>query len=152
MAQQRILILMIDRGDRKSDTHAIEEVTNRQGALIGVAQALALFPGVSRSAATILGGLLTGLDRRTAVEFSFFLSIPTLGVATLYALAKSASSLRGSEWLLLAAGFISTFITALIVVRWFLRFVSTNTLAPFGIYRIIVGFLVLALFLTGVLR
>jgi len=147
-----ILMLMIDRGDRKGDTHALEEVTVRQSALIGAAQALSLFPGVSRSAATILGGLVTGLDRRTAVEFSFFLAIPTLGSATLYALAKSASSLQSSDWTLLIAGFVSAFITALIVVRWFLRYVSTNTLAPFGVYRIIVGFVVLALYLTGVLR
>ena len=147
-----ILILMIDRNDRKGNTHATEEVTTRQSALIGAAQALSLFPGVSRSAATILGGLVTGLDRRTAVEFSFFLAIPTLGSPTLYALAKSASSLQSSDWILLAAGFISTFITALIIVRWFLRYVSTNTLAPFGIYRIVVGFLVLTLYLTGLLR
>ena len=147
-----ILILMIDREDRESSTHTIEAVSPRQGVAIGLAQSLSLFPGVSRSAATILGGLLTGLDRRTAVEFSFFLSIPTLGIATLYELAKSAPSLQPSDWLLLLAGFISAFITAVIVVRWFLRYVSTNTLAPFGIYRIVVGFLVLTLYLTGLLR
>lgn len=147
-----ILIIMLDRNDDGAQTKAIEAVTPAQGAAIGIAQAVSLFPGVSRSAASILGGLFAGLDRRTAVEFSFFLSIPTLGIATLYELARSASTLQSNDWGLLAAGFIAAFVTAVIVVRWFLRFVSTHTLVPFGIYRILVGVVVLALYLAGVLR
>lgn len=147
-----VAILLLDRERRDASIKGLEAVPPLTGLGVGVAQALALVPGVSRAAASILGGLGLGMDRRTAVEFSFFLSIPTLLVATLYDLFKSASGLGGSDWLVLAVGFVTAFITALIVIQMFLRYITTHTFRPFAIYRIALGALVLALFAVGVLR
>jgi undecaprenyl-diphosphatase len=107
--------------------------------LIGVIQSLSVIPGVSRSAATILGGMGLGLKREAAVEFSFLLAIPTMFAATGYDLLKSADQFKSDDFLLLAFGFIISMITAIISVKWFIGFVKTNTLIPFAIYRILLA-------------
>jgi len=105
-----------------------------------------LWPGFSRSAATILGGLLCGLTRKASTEFSFFLAIPTLGAATVYDLAKKHDALAPGDavWLLTAT--VVSFVVAWASIRWLLRFVATHDLAPFAWYRLALGLLVLAAF------
>ncbi len=121
--------------------NSIENLTLKQSFLIGLAQSVSIIPGVSRSAASILGAMYLGAGRQTAVEFSFLLAIPTMLAATLLDLLKVETSFTSAEWKLLAAGFAGAFIVALFVVKWFVKFVQTNTFIPFGIYRIIVSIL-----------
>lgn len=117
-----------------------------RGALgIGLAQVLSLFPGVSRAAATIMGGMVLGLDRKTSTEFSFFLAIPTLLAATLYQLLKSWHMLTTADLGLFAVGFVTAFISALAAVRMFVRFISHHDFRPFAWYRIALAAVVLAL-------
>ena len=113
-----------------------------RAALIGAAQCVALWPGFSRSAATILGGLLCGVERKAATEFSFFLAIPTLGAATVYDLWKERHALVPGDfaWLLVAT--VVSFFVAWGSIRWLLRFVATHDLTPFAWYRIALGLLV----------
>lgn len=106
---------------------------------VGALQCLAMIPGVSRSGATIIGGLAMGMDRKTATEFSFFLAMPTMLAATLYSLWKERHHLNSDSFLLIAIGFLVAFLSALVVVRWFVRFVSKHGFAPFAWYRIVVG-------------
>jgi undecaprenyl-diphosphatase len=115
----------------------IEKLTHKQALMIGLIQSVSMIPGVSRSAATIFGGLALGLNRKAAVEFSFLLAIPTMAAATGYDLLKTSHAYSSSELQALAIGCITAFITALIVVKWFIKFVQTSNLIPFGIYRII---------------
>jgi undecaprenyl-diphosphatase len=105
--------------------------------LIGCAQSLSVIPGVSRAAATIVGARLLGMKRKDAVEFSFLLAIPTMAAAAGLDLVKSGRNFTGSQYELLAVGFIGAFITALITVKWFIGFVKTHTFIPFAIYRIV---------------
>jgi len=126
------------------DTHQLQEISPKQAAAIGLAQIVSLVPGVSRSAATILGGMISGLDRRVATEFSFWLAIPTLVLATLFDLATSLDLLQSGDLLILLVGAIVSFFVALIVIRALLRYVQTNTFEPFAYYRIALGLIVLA--------
>lgn len=112
---------------------------------VGLAQVLALFPGVSRSGATIMGGLLMGMRRDVAAEFSFFLSIPTMLAATGYSYYHSRELFVAEDLLLLGLGLLTAFVTALVVVAAFLRFIKTHTFRFFGYYRIVFGLLLLAL-------
>ncbi|WP_309573453.1 undecaprenyl-diphosphate phosphatase [Deinococcus sp.] len=132
----------------------LDSVTTRQAALIGVAQAVAIIPGVSRSGASIVGGLLTGLNRVTATAFSFFLGIPILGGAGLYSLYKARHALGnipgGSSTLVI--GTVVAFVTALISVTWLLRYVSTHDFRGFAVYRVLMGAVILALLAAGVLH
>jgi undecaprenyl-diphosphatase len=114
-----------------------ERMTLFDAFLIGCAQSLSIIPGVSRAAATIVGALLLGITRETAVEFSFLLAIPTMAAATGLDLLKNGRYFTGTQYELLAVGFIGAFITALLTVKWFIGFVKSHTFIPFGIYRII---------------
>ncbi|OLV19605.1 undecaprenyl-diphosphate phosphatase [Deinococcus marmoris] len=132
----------------------LDSVTLRQAALIGVAQAVAVIPGVSRSGASIVGGLLTGLNRVTATAFSFFMGIPVLGGAGLYSLYKARNALGSIPGgsLALILGTAVAFVTALISVGWLLKYVSTHDFRGFAVYRVIAGVLILVLIATGVMR
>lgn len=110
---------------------------------IGLFQCLSLIPGVSRSGATIVTGLLVGLDRRAATDFSFLLALPTMYAATLYSMWKGRAALAGEMGLGMAVGLLAAYVSALIVIHAFLRFVQTNSLRPFGWYRIAAGLAVL---------
>ena len=116
---------------------------------IGVSQVLALVPGVSRSGATIMGGLLQKLDRKTAAEYSFFLAIPTMLAATLFDLLKSRGSLHSSDALMLGVGFVFAFVSAMIAIKVFIKFISTHSFRGFAWYRIVLGVLLLVLFEMG---
>jgi undecaprenyl-diphosphatase len=137
-------------------TEDLEQVNTGQSIFIGLAQvAAAVFPGVSRSMATIAAGQLSGMSRTSALEFSFFLSIPTMAAATLYDLLKSlrhkagehaigAAPQSAEQWIALLIGFVVSFIVAYAVVAWFMSWVRKRGFVPFAIYRIIFGIIVLA--------
>jgi undecaprenyl-diphosphatase len=127
---------------------AVPVISIVQALWIGFAQALALVPGVSRSGAAIVGGLLVGLDRATATRFSFYLAIPTLGAATVYDLAKSSGRLTASDLWLLLLGTVVAGLVAGASISWLLRYVSRHTFVPFGIYRIVAGVALLILSAT----
>jgi undecaprenyl-diphosphatase len=127
-----------EQADAVADIH---KITYRQAFGIGLFQSFAIIPGISRSASTILGGLLLGLRRTTIVEFSFLLAVPTMGSATALDLYKNYSTFSASDTAALAVGFFAAFTVALVVIRLFLQYVRTRTFIPFGIYRIIVAIL-----------
>ena len=116
---------------------------------VGLCQCLALIPGTSRSGATIIGGMLLGLSRKAATEFSFFLSMPTLIGAGAYSLWKERALLSAADIPLFTVGLVFSFIAALICVRWLLRYISTHTFTPFAWYRIAFGIVVLATAYSG---
>ena len=120
--------------------------------LVGCAQALALIPGTSRSGATIIGGMLFGLSRVAATEFSFFLAIPTLFAATGYSLWKDATLLSPQALPGFGVGFVSAFVSAFACVRWLIRYVSHHDFLPFAWYRIAFGAVILATAYSGVVR
>jgi undecaprenyl-diphosphatase len=117
----------------------LESITYTQAALIGVFQAIAIIPGVSRSAATIVGGLCLGISRRAIVEFSFMLAVPTMAAATLLDLIKSGHSFTGHEVGMLSIGLITAFVSALLAVKFLLGFIKNHTFVPFGVYRIVIA-------------
>ena len=138
-----IVILLVDRGHGSPRIYDTEHMPLWTAAALGFFQALALFPGTSRSAATIVGGRLLGLSRICATEFSFFLAIPTLLAATAYSLFKARHVFEAGDLGPLALSSIVSFLTALVAIRGFIRFVSTHTFAAFAWYRIALGVLVL---------
>jgi undecaprenyl-diphosphatase len=140
-----VLILIVEAIPRRPRTIRAERVGWQQALAIGFAQCLALWPGFSRSAATILGGLGVGLDRRAATEFSFFLAIPTMFAATIYDLVKNRSSLLPGDAGWLALSFVISFVVAWASIRWLIRFVSTHSFRGFALYRIAVGVVLLVL-------
>lgn len=119
----------------------------RTAFFIGMFQLLSFIPGVSRAGATILGGLLLGMKRTVIIEFSFLLAVPTMLAASALDIYKTGSAVDASEWGILGVGMLTSFIVALLVMRWLLKFVETHTFLPFGVYRILAGiaFLVLVL-------
>ena len=119
---------------------------------VGFAQALALIPGTSRSGATIIGGMLFGLSRRAATEFSFFLAIPTLFAACGYELVKNRALLSTADLPAFGAGFAAAFVSAFLCVRWLIRYVSRHDFMPFAWYRIVFGGVILATAYAGLVR
>lgn len=138
-----LVILVIDGPRRFRGLADLELITMKQALLIGLGQTLSMVPGVSRSGATIVTGLLVGLDRRAATDFSFLLALPTMYAATLYSLWKARAALAGEMGLGMAVGLLAAYVSALVVIHAFLRFVQTNSLRPFGWYRIGAGLAVL---------
>ena len=139
-----VVILIIERMKLKERVTRVDDMTLTDALKVGFAQTLAMFPGVSRSGSTIMGGLLTGLSRTTATEFSFFLAMPTMLAATTYDLYKSWDLLRPEDFMMLAVGFVTAFLTALVVVKLFLAYVAKHNFTAFAVYRIIFGSVVLA--------
>lgn len=134
-----LVLILVERRPLRLRTHGLVSISWRQAAAIGLMQATALVPGVSRSAATLIGGLLVGLDRPTATAFSFWLALPTLGAATLFELVTGLGGLTPHDGLLVLVGLLAAFASALVVVGWLLRYVSRHTFQPFGYYRIAIG-------------
>jgi undecaprenyl-diphosphatase len=139
-----VLILLIERWAPPSQTSDVGVIPPRTALGVGLAQILSLVPGTSRSAATIMGGYALGLSRVTATEFSFLLAIPVMLAATLYDLMKSASALAPSDGPMFAVGFLVAFLSAFVVVRRFLVYVSGHSFRAFAWYRIAFGILLLA--------
>src|SRR3989344_7623979 len=122
---------------RRVATSQLEAISYKQSFLVGVAQSLAIIPGISRSGATIIGGLLMGISREKIVEFSFLLAVPTMAVATGYDLLKSAGSFSVSDFHILAIGFIISFLVAWLSIKWLLYFIKNHTFIWFVVYRIV---------------
>lgn len=138
-----VAMFIIERVRPATRTRSLSEVTAGQSFAVGVAQCAALFPGFSRAAATILGGLLLGLDRATAAQFSFLLAIPTLVAAAGLDLIKGARGLTSAELGWMGLGLVVSFFAAWAAVRWFVRYVSHHSLDLFAAYRLLLGALVL---------
>lgn len=127
---------------------SVEELPLPKAFIVGLFQSLAVIPGVSRSGATIIGGMLMGLPRKEAAEFSFMLAVPTMFAATSYDLLKSGPTFSSDQWEVLGIGFLSALITALITVRLLLKFLSSHGFTIFGIYRILIAGIYAAVFLS----
>jgi undecaprenyl-diphosphatase len=140
-----IVFIVIELFYKEKEHHIedVDQVSYKQAFAIGLFQSLAMIPGTSRSGATIIGGLLLGLKRKTAAEFSFLLAVPTMFAATGYDLLKHYQEFDLSHIGALAVGFVTAFIVALAVIKWFLSFIERHTFIVFGVYRIIVGVLFL---------
>ncbi len=127
--------------EQPSATAKVEDITIGKAVMIGILQTLALIPGTSRSAATIIGGMALGVRRAAIVDFSFLLAIPTMAGATALDLYKSSAILTSQDLLTIGVGFVMSFIAAYAAIRWLLRYVRTHTFLAFGVYRIIVAIL-----------
>ncbi|MEO7115078.1 MAG: undecaprenyl-diphosphate phosphatase, partial [Caldimonas sp.] len=127
----------------------VDQMTALDALKVGFVQCLGMIPGTSRSGATIIGGMLLGLSRKAATDFSFFLAIPTLIAAGGYSLFKERRLLSVADVPLFAVGFVVSFIAAWFCVRWLLRYISTHTFVPFAWYRIAFGIVVLATAWSG---
>lgn len=147
-----VLIMIIERLPLRARASSTEEMTLGQAFAVGCAQVLSLFPGTSRSAATIMGGLCAGITRPAATEFSFLLSFPTMMAATFYSLWKSRHALDSDFVLALFVGFLVAFVVAFLVVKWLIRFVQTHNFTVFAIYRILFGALILYLVYSGTMK
>lgn len=134
-----VLLIIFEQRRRHSLTTGtrLPQASYKQSIAVGLAQAVAFVPGVSRAAASVVGGMFAGLDRKSAVELSFLLAIPTMAAATSLDLIKTGFSFSTYEWQLLAIGLVASFITAMISVRWLLHYIESHTFASFGVYRII---------------
>lgn len=132
---------------RETDNFGIENMSYIKCVVVGFMQSLAMIPGVSRSAMTIMGGMLVGLSRVEATMLSFLVATPTLFFASFWDLYKTGFRFSNNELMLLGVGFVSAFITALIVVRWFIKYLRTHTFEVFGWYRIVLGIIYALVFL-----
>jgi undecaprenyl-diphosphatase len=147
-----VFLLFTDRIFKSTSATTESEVSFGQALRIGFLQCIAMIPGVSRSAATIVGGMSQGLSRKTAAEFSFFLAVPTMLAATGYKLLKfylEGNSFGRQEFLLLAAGNVVAFVVAMIAIRYFINYLTRHGFALFGYYRIVAGVVLLLLYYLG---
>ena len=129
--------------------HAVEDMTPLDALKVGLAQCLAMIPGTSRSGATIIGGMLLGLSRKAATDFSFYLAIPTLIGAGAYSLYKERALLSLADLPLFGVGLVVSFLSAWLCIRWLLRYIATHSFAGFAYYRIVFGAVVLATAWSG---
>ena len=147
------VILWAERRQQRNPTlariHEVEQMTPLDALKVGLAQCLAMVPGTSRSGATIIGGMLFGLSRKAATDFSFYLAIPTLMGAGAYSLYKERALLSLADVPLFAVGLIVSFLSAWLCIRWLLRYIATHSFAGFAYYRIVFGVVVLATAWTG---
>jgi undecaprenyl-diphosphatase len=126
---------------RSTDADEMGAISCKQAFLIGLCQALAVVPGVSRSGATIVGGMALGVSRKAIVDFSFVLAVPVMVAATLLSIVKHYDEMSFDQSSLLAVGFITSFIVALGVIKWLLVYIKRHTFVAFGVYRIVVALL-----------
>ena len=132
--------------------HSVDDMTPMDALKVGLAQCLAMVPGTSRSGATIIGGMLLGLSRKAATDYSFFLAIPTLVGAGAYSLYKERALLEMADLPMFSVGLFFSFISAWLCVRWLLRYISTHSFVPFAYYRIVFGVVVLVSAWTGLVQ
>jgi len=147
-----LIILWAEKREHTVTIESVDEIRPQDAVKLGLAQAVALIPGMSRSGSTIIGGLFFGLSRKAAAEFSFFLAVPTLGIASIYSMYKDRALIDTSDigaWIL---GFIFAFISAMIAVRALIRYVSHHDFTIFAWYRIVFGLVVLLTAYTGVVN
>jgi undecaprenyl-diphosphatase len=149
-----LIILWVESRHRPQDARItdIDQMTHWDALKVGLVQCLGMIPGTSRSGATIIGGMLLGLSRKAATDFSFFLAIPTLVAAGGYSLWKERAMLSMADLPLFGVGFVVSFLAAWACVRWLLRYIATHNFVPFAWYRIAFGLVVLATYWTGLVR
>lgn len=147
-----IVLLFIDKVFTKEEVKTEEEISFPKAFVIGLWQCVAMIPGVSRSAASIIGGMQQKLSRKLAAEFSFFLAVPTMAAATGYKLLKGYKTITPENIKLFAIGNIVAFIVALIAIKFFIGFLQKHGFKLFGYYRIIAGTILLVLLLTGIIK
>ncbi|MBD1575205.1 undecaprenyl-diphosphate phosphatase [Vibrio sp. S11_S32] len=142
-----IIFIWVERfyKEEQCPTTDVNDVTMKQAMWIGFAQIFALIPGTSRAGSTIIGAMLVGLNRKTCAEFSFLLGLPVLAAASGYDLLKHYQDFTSSDFINLAVGFITAFIVAYFVIKWFINFLAKFTFVGFGIYRILFGLLLLGM-------
>ena len=140
-----VIFLIVEYFYKEKESHVsdVEEVSFMQALWIGIAQIFSLIPGTSRAGATIIGGLSTGLDRKTSMEFSFLLAIPVMAAVTGYDLLKHYQDFADANWGAFVIGFITAFIVAYLTIKLFLVFIQRFTFVAFGIYRIVFGLILL---------
>lgn len=141
-----LLELLVFKKERNNSTN-LQNLSYKSALLIGLFQSISMIPGVSRAAASIFGGQVLKLTRKDAVEFSFLIAIPTMTAATGFDLLEQARSFNSEEILILIIGIAGSFISALIVIKWLLKYIQNNSFVVFGIYRIIVSILYYIIFL-----
>ena len=144
-----IFILWAEKRQHVVTVETADDLSWKDALKVGFAQALALIPGMSRSGATIIGGLFFGLSRKAATEFTFFLAMPTLIGATLYELYKERALLNSADLDMWAVGFVASFVSAFLCVRWLLRYISSHDFTMFAWYRIAFGLVVLGTYYSG---
>lgn len=138
-----ILIIIIENFHDKFHINKIENMKKKHALLIGLCQCLAMIPGVSRSGATIMSGILFGINRKVATEFSFFLALPTISSACLYDILKNINQINFNDFEVILVGIISSFISSILVIKWLLKYISNHNFICFGYYRIIFGLVIL---------
>ena len=145
-----VILIFIDKkvATQGSTVVEVEDISYKNAFFIGLCQCLSMVPGTSRAAATIIGGVFNGLDRKQATEFSFLLAVPTMMAAGSYDLLKTELNFTPTQYLLLALGFVVAFVSAWVAVKMFLNYVSSHGFTPFGWYRIALGILFL-IFMWG---
>lgn len=141
-----IALIILERRETKEHINSITSLSYQTAFFIGIIQCLAMIPGTSRSAATIIGAMLLGTTRVVAAEFSFFLAIPTLFAASAYSLLKTGFNLNTAQLQLLVIGFVVSFLVAWVVIAGFMKFITKKDFRPFGYYRILLGVFVLIFF------
>lgn len=141
-----LIIFAVEAREYKPKTIEATDISLRQAILVGFAQCVAMIPGTSRSGATIIGGMLSGLSRKAATEFSFFLAMPTMLGAATYDLFRNANVLTSDNLVSISVGFIAAFIAALLVVKALVKFVEKHTLRVFAWYRVLLGIFLFILF------
>jgi undecaprenyl-diphosphatase len=142
-----LIIIFIESKNKKSKIVLIGDLSFKTAFFIGLIQCLSMIPGVSRSASTIIGGMLLGAGRVVATEFSFFLAIPTMFAASAYSILKYNGMINSSQFIILIIGFVVSFIVALAIVKFLINFVKRNDFKIFGYYRIILGLVIIVYFL-----
>jgi undecaprenyl-diphosphatase len=142
-----IVLILIERKKREGKINSIADLSFKTACFIGLIQCMAMVPGVSRSAATIIGAMLLGASRLVATEFSFFLAIPTIFLASVYTLFNAGFSMSLTDMIILAIGFITSFLVALGVIKYFMEYIKKHDFKVFGYYRIILGVIILLIFL-----
>ncbi|OIR10303.1 undecaprenyl-diphosphatase [mine drainage metagenome] len=147
-----VIILWAEKREHRIAFETVDDMTWQEALKVGCAQTLALIPGTSRSGATIIGGLLFGLSRKAATEFSFFLAIPTLFGATVYEVVKYRHLFHTNDIGMFIVGSIFSFISAFLCVRWLLRFISRHDFTAFAWYRIAFGLIVIATHYSGMVN
>ena len=146
------IILWVERSPRQARVESVDDMTWKDALKVGLAQSVALIPGTSRSGATIIGGMLFGLSRRVATEFSFFLAVPTLMAAGAYDFYKHRALFEAADIGPFAVGFVVSFVSAFLCVRWLLRYIATHDFTVFAWYRIAFGVVVLGTAYGGLVQ
>jgi len=141
-----LIILYVEKKRPQARFNSIHEIPLQTAFLVGLIQCLSMIPGTSRAAATIIGAMVLGASRTAAVDFSFFLAIPTMIAATGYSLLKHRAAMTHAELIILITGFVAAFVVALTVIKFLLNYIKQHDLKPFGYYRLVLGILILVLF------